>query len=482
MRKLLLAFRSVATSGLGGDAGARWEIQSPAVYNKLIVTTLKYTPVVLAKHVPFKEANGKFKLSPANAAATATVQRLIKSYFVSVQALLESVASDSGIPALAVSESARLVPWVVGNRKVARGWVKMLLGLYESAADEVRLAAFVALRKLALAADHGLRESVVKGAYAGVLACSKQNSVYTLPSLTLMKNAGSELFLLPGKAEGEMAYQLCFGFIRQLAILLRKGVKQGTKDAFKAVYNWQFVHAIDFWSLVLSGSCDKEVVAEKGESALQQLLYPLIQVALGAIRLVPTSRYYPFRFHLVRSLLRITQRTGTYIPLATPLFEVLASPDLSRSSKASSLKPLDFAYYLKCPAAYQKTRVYADALGEEAMYLLAEAYAALATSVAFPELALPAVVALKRHGKKKYQARLGAMVKTLVEKLEAQAKWVEARREKVEFAPQRRDKVDRFLQGEPVEGTPLGGHLRLVRKLRDQKRETLERAAQGEDI
>lgn len=58
------------------------------------------------------------------------------------------------------------------------------------------------------------------------------------------------------------------------------------------MYNWQFVHAIDFWSLVLSASCDKDHVAQHGESPLKQLMYPLIQVALGAIRfvfLVPTA-------------------------------------------------------------------------------------------------------------------------------------------------------------------------------------------------
>lgn len=38
----------------------------------------------------------------------------------------------------------------------------MLLGLYESASDEVRVAAFLALRKLAVASDHSLRESVLK--------------------------------------------------------------------------------------------------------------------------------------------------------------------------------------------------------------------------------------------------------------------------------------------------------------------------------
>lgn len=101
------------------------------------------------------------KLS-TNSKQYATTQRLLKSYFVSLQALLASTSSASGIPSLAVAESAKLVPWVVGNRKVARGWVKLLLGLYDSASDEVRVQAFLALRKLAVAADHSLRESVIK--------------------------------------------------------------------------------------------------------------------------------------------------------------------------------------------------------------------------------------------------------------------------------------------------------------------------------
>ncbi|GAA5966728.1 hypothetical protein JCM21900_004773 [Sporobolomyces salmonicolor] len=483
LRKLLLAFRSAAQSGLDEVTdGERYEIQSPAVFNKLIVTTLKYTPVVFAAQVPFKEVNGKYKLS-TNSKQYATAQRLIKSYFVSLQALLSSTSSDSGIPALAVSESAKLVPWVVGNRKSARGWVKMLLGLYDSATDEVRVAAFLALRKLAVAADHSLRESVIKGTYATLLASSRQTSVYTLPAITLMKNSASELFLLPGKQESDLAYQLAFGYIRSLAILLRKGVKEASKEAFKSVYNWQFVHAVDFWSLVLSASCDKQRVAEQGESPLQQLLYPLIQVALGAIRLVPTSRYYPLRFHLIRSLLRIVQRTGTYIPLASSLFEILDSPELTKRLKPSTLKPLDWDYYLKCPAAYQRTRVYSDALVEELVYLLTEFYGALSTSIAFPELALPAVVSLKRHAKKTGQAKLASLIKTLVDKLESNSRWIEERRDKVEFAPNKRDKVERFLQGEDLVKTPMGTHLKLQRKVKEAKRATLERAAHaGEDI
>ncbi|BGP02858.1 hypothetical protein RTG_03010 [Rhodotorula toruloides ATCC 204091] len=494
-RKLLHAFRSAASSGIDRDDlpstsdsahAEHYEIHDPKLFRKVVLTTLKYTPVVLSSMVPFKEVNGKFKLS-TNSKQYAIAQRLLKSYFVSLQNLLSTVSSTSDTPSYAVTESANLIPWIVGNRKVARGLVKMLLGVYEGgASDETKVQAFAALRKLAIAADHSLRESIMKGTYAALLAASRQTSVHTLPAIELMKYSASELFLLSGKQETDLAYQLAFSYIRSLAVLLRKGVKDASKEAFKSVYNWQFVHAVDFWSIVLSTAGDKQRVAEVGESPLQQLLYPLIQVALGAIRLVPTSRYYPLRFHLIRSLLRIVSRTGTYIPLAASLFEILDSPELTKRNKPSTLKPLDWDYYLKCPTAYQRTRVYADALVEELVYLLTEYYGALSTSIAFPELALPAIVTLRRHAKKASTAKQGklvASVKQLVEKLESNTKWIEQRREKVEFAPNKRDKVDRFLQIEETDKTPMGTHLKLQRKLREAKKATMERAAHAaEDI
>ncbi|KAM0786267.1 hypothetical protein ACM66B_007064 [Microbotryomycetes sp. NB124-2] len=60
LRKLLLAFRSAANSGLEeAQSGELWQIESPSVFNKLVTTALKYTPVVLAQQVPYKDLNGK---------------------------------------------------------------------------------------------------------------------------------------------------------------------------------------------------------------------------------------------------------------------------------------------------------------------------------------------------------------------------------------------------------------------------------------
>lgn len=103
------------------------------VFNKLVLTTLKYTPLVLTHHAPATALStpGKYKIA-TNSKQYATCQRLIKSYFHSLNALVNSVGSASGIVEAAVRESERLVPWLVGNKKVSRGWMKVsvVLSLY----------------------------------------------------------------------------------------------------------------------------------------------------------------------------------------------------------------------------------------------------------------------------------------------------------------------------------------------------------------
>ena len=59
------------------------------------------------------------------------------------------------------------------------------------------------------------------------------------------------------------------------------------QDSYKQVYNWQFVHSIDFWCLILAKACSKEAEIQTGKvSEMKPLIYPLVQVALGAIKSV----------------------------------------------------------------------------------------------------------------------------------------------------------------------------------------------------
>jgi nucleolar complex protein 2 len=60
----------------------------------------------------------------------------------------------------------------------------------------------------------------------------------------------------------------------------------GTQEAYKQVYNWQFVHSVDFWALVLARGCEDDKEGED-ESELRPLIYPLVQIGLGAVGYVP---------------------------------------------------------------------------------------------------------------------------------------------------------------------------------------------------
>ncbi|KAJ6619052.1 Noc2-domain-containing protein [Mycena sp. CBHHK59/15] len=481
LRKLLIAFRSAAHMNEDGQVLA-WSIDNSSIYSKLITTALKYTPVVLDHHAPYKSlANGKFK-PPTQTAKLKALQKLILSYFQNVVHLLSQL-TDNDMLHVAVTESAKIIPYIVSSRKAVKLYLKKCLDLWSSAEDRIRIAAFLAIRRLASATDESILDNVLKGTYLTLVRSCKATSAHTLPAINLMKNSASEVFGLdPGAA-----YQHAFGYIRQLAIHLRNSMKVKTKEAYKQVYNWQYVHCIDFWAIVLARACDVSTEAETGkESELKPLIYPLVQVSLGAIKLIPNSRSYPFHLHLVRALLHLTRHTHTYVPLAPHLLPILTSTLAPGTRpKASTLRPLDLTLQLRAPQQYVRTRVYADGLGEEATFLLAEWLASppVHGSIAFPETTVPVVVALRRAVKAAKGGKDAAAVKALLERVEESARWVEGRRASVVFAPSRLAEVREWERGlaAAVEDAPLGRYVKLQRKTRERRRALVDKARQGQN-
>jgi hypothetical protein len=132
-------------------------------------------------------------------------------------------------------------------------------------------------------------------------------------------------------------------------------------------------------------------------------------------------------------------------------------------------------YIIRAPASYPKTRIYQESLAEELVFVLGEFHALMGRHIAFPEMTIPVIAALKRHLKRGGgSSKSNSHIKTLVEKIEATRTWVEKRRQNVDFAPNNRTEVESFLEGTPVEATPIGTWMRLQRKVRDQKRKEIE--------
>lgn len=86
-----------------------------------------------------------------------------------------------------------------------------------------------------------------------------------------------------------------------------------TTSACLQVYCWQYVNCLELWAKVL---------AAQGGDELRPLVYPVAQLLVGAVRLLPTPRYFPLRLRLMRSLVNLSKVTGYFIPTAPLLLEV----------------------------------------------------------------------------------------------------------------------------------------------------------------
>nr|POE79942.1 nucleolar complex protein 2 [Quercus suber] len=488
-KEVILAFRSAAHVSDEEDKDFKYSISSPEVYHQLVTTALKHIPAVFEHHLPVQQSKSSGKIHVSTESKKfKTLSPLLRSQVASVVHLLDHL-SDPSTLRLTLTSTIPLLPYLLSFKKVVRDLCRAVASVWSSSSntEATRIAAFLLLRRLVVIGDSGIRENALKTVYQSLVQSARNTTTHTLGGVNLMKNSAAELWGL--SIDGGVAYTTAFTSIRQLAVHLRATITHNSNDSYKAVYNWQYTHSLDFWSRVLSAH------ATTAASPLHPLIYPLTQVTLGALRLIPTATYFPLRFQLTRSLLRMSLATNTYIPLAAPLYEVLNSSEMRKAPKAASLKPLDFETSIRASKAYLRTRIYQDGVGEQVVELLGEFLVLWAKNVAFPELATPVIIMLRRwikdtnkrsSGKDKKasgnkNSKLNSLVLLLVQKLEANVRFIEEKRSKIDIAPNNRKGVEKFLGDLSWDKTALGAFVVGQRKQREERRRVIEEGRKDEE-
>jgi len=311
-----------------------------------------------------------------------------------------------------------------------------MLDFWAVSEEKIKIVSFLNIRSLALCSTQLMNISL-KGIYLAFVRYCKATSIHTWTIINFMMNCVVELYGLDFVA----SYQTAFVYIRQLAIQLRNAIILKKKESYKIVYNWQYIHCLRLWSRLVSTYCDYTTGTDESENILFSLIYPVTQIIIGTICLVPTARFFPLRFHCIRALLEINEKTKTYIPLAPYLFEVLNSSEIQQKAKASTLKAFDFRFNIKANKSYLRTRIYQDGLAEETLSLLLCFYAQSSNSIAFPELVIPAQIQLKRFLKKSKNIKINKQIQQLLEKINQTSKFIESQRSAVDFSPSEKEKV-----------------------------------------
>ncbi|KAJ1925284.1 Nucleolar Complex 2 protein [Tieghemiomyces parasiticus] len=476
-----------------------YEVDSPTAYNKLIVTSLRVAPGLLQHYVPselgnpsVQRAKGKSGLGanvtrPNQSLAWSQVSRPVRLYGDSLLRLFQMI-EEPNMVRLLLQETTMVLPYLMCTRRFVRA-LRRVVAYYMSTptVDEtVQVAAFLAMRHLATYQNEDDLEEILRIVYRSFVQRSALMSPHTVGSINLLRQFGVEIYGLYPDA----AYRMAFVYLRQLAIHLRTALNVENKKAFAPVHNWQFVHCLRFWTELVCTHYQAppppppgtiEPALPTAGADLSSLVYPLVQIISGAVRLVPTHTYFPFRFHCVRLLTRIARDTQQFIPVASYLLEVYASPELSRRLSRSAQKPLDFEFHIKCPRSYEHTVPYIEGVHQQLIDLLLEFLATQATNIAFPELTMPITSQLVRFAKKSRLTKVTRGIADLVEKTKEHCRVIEQARSTLNWAPGEYAQLRTFLATTDRNTLPLVKYYNLYEKLRQKQLETLRRSAEQEE-
>ena len=483
LKNTVIAYKAA----LNADSGDtfKYSVKEEKVFKNLMLIVLQDLPLAIQKLTPYKVSSNGIRNISGNKKKIAQVSSIVKAHIPSLITLLED-SSNTETCALVLQSVQELLPYLISFRKLLKAVVNAVVNIWSSSSSlETQISAFAWMNNASKEYPKSVLEIILRSTYSSFIKNCGKTNVHTTPLLNFQKNSAAELFGL----NPTLGYQIGFEYVRQLAVHLRGSVNNPTKDSYKTIYNWKYCHGLDFWSRVIS----VQITAKDGETIenpLEKLSYPLIQVTIGTIKLIPTAQFFPLRFYLIRSLIRLSHNTGVYIPLFPLLSEILHASMFSRNPKRENLPAVDFENVIKVNKAYLNTRVFLESVCEELIELIGEFFVLYCKSVAFPELTTPPLIFLRRLAKKnntaKNNAKFSRQLSTLIDKLAANSKYIEKQRSQVEYGPKNRVAVSKFLQDVEWNKTPLGAYVSTQRLIKEERlkllRESLEQDAKDNAI
>lgn len=464
LRKMMKIFSDACRSSDAADVNKEgeimYEIQSSAVYNRMMLNVLRKTHVAFTKLVGATGAIAAGVAADDNeedeqqqSASKIKVDEkkwkkhalLIRRFFSSACYLLEQTTGQD-IQSFVLRELAHYVPFVVPCPKTARRLLKALLKLWaKSLNNNVCMLAFVRIRDLALQMPFPFLELALKGIYITYMRNTKFTNEATLPHHVLLGNCVVELYGL----DLSSSYQHAFIYIRQLAIAIRKTITSPSPETFKAVLNWQFFNQLRVWTAV--------ICAYPEENQLKPLVYPLSQLLFALVRLSSTIRYAPLRFHCVKLLQQIAFATNSFVPTSPVLLEVLSMAPFNNSYRGAKGKntkeskgrlELDLDLCVKLAKSNVESKRVHDLVISKLFELLQRECDVYKFHIGFPEFAVPLILTLKKFVETCKIPKWSSLAKGITESLKKRSEWIRVKRNALDIAPKDIEKLDSFLKDE----------------------------------
>ncbi|KAJ8879045.1 hypothetical protein PR048_019651 [Dryococelus australis] len=380
-------------------------------------------------------------VQPSKCKRWVKIKVVLKMYLGDLLQLLGSVSSPHILTVL-LKHLHQMIPFLLFFTNISKLYLKKLIQLWSSGEETVRVVAFLCILRFSTSRQADLLQSVLKKMYIAYVNNCKFVSPNTLSGINFMRHSLVEIYALDESA----SYQHVFLYVRQLAINLRNAITVQKKEHHQAVYSWQFVHSLYLWVELLCATSNK--------LQLQPLLYPLVQIIIGTLKLIPIAYYYPLRFHCVQMLIQLS-KSSVFVPVLPFLLEVLNSYDFNKRHKKVSMKPLDLTCMLRVSKSQIHENGFKDAVIEKIYQQILEYLACEAHCISFPDMVVPAVIQIKKFIKTCKVSNYTKKLKQLLDKIEENSRFVENERHKITFSLTERKVIDAWEATLREKGVPL---------------------------
>lgn len=421
IKNVIFALNSTLLTLVGeNDSSVKvYQVEGSAAFNGVIqMCVLNLEPAIRR----FLGLHQKTSLQPHKCKKWNKIKSSLRCYFTDVTKLLEQMSS-ANILIVLLKHIHQSIPMIMSFTSLLKPILKRLVNIWSTGDETVRVLAFLCILRISRNQPMSVLSTVLKAMYLSYVRNSKFVSPNTLPAINFMRRSLNEMFAL----DLNLSYQHVFLYIRQLAIHLRNAMTLKKKESYQAVYNWQYINSIRLWSELLSTNSDRE--------QLQPLIYPLVSIITGTIKLIPTAQYFPLRFHCIRSLIQLSKETRTFIPVMPFIMEVLKSNTFNQRHSKVSMKPLSFTCILRLSQNQLQENGFRGEVIENIVACTLDYMAHESYTISYPDIAVPTIIQFKhylKHGKNINTGHRGEL-KMLVDKLAENIRYVMLERAKFTF-------------------------------------------------
>ena len=369
---------------------------------------------------------------------------VIKVYLKTMLDIVDNFTDDSILSTL-LKHILDLVPFYLCFVALIKRILKTVSQLWSEDKEENRVLSFVILIRMLREQKSELISYIMKKLYISYIKNCKFTNEENFAMINFMKQSLVELYSL----DQGIAYQHAFIYIRQCAINLRTSMMSNKKEGYRSVYNWQYIHSLLLWVQTISCLHPSDV--------LKPLIYPLTQVLLGTIKLVPSSRYIPLRLHLIKALIKLSTSTGTFIPILPYLTEILDIVERTKKYKNTPLEneKINLDVVLKVPNDFVNHSRFAELCIKSVHDLVLEYTAKQSHLISFPELVLVSNLRMKKFLKNWKNPNDCKLLKQLLDKVIESSKLIETKRKNSGIGVTEFAKIKIFEEDVKINSTPL---------------------------